>query len=226
MPATSRTRGKLLRATRAGETRLRVLEAATRLFEGRGYLETTMADIARESNVAVQTLYLSFGSKVAMLSRALDIAIAGDDEPVPVIERPWFVRSLEETEAELSIRLFVRGAAEVIVRHYALFSVIKAASADPEVGALLDSNKTQRYDVHQRFARNLVKKPGLRDDISARDVAASIYALVSPESYGLLVGERGWAKTRWVAWTADHLSREMLAPGQAASTRSMSTPSM
>lgn len=213
MTATSRTHGKSLRATRAAETRLRVLEAATRLFEGRGYLETTMADIAHGSNVAVQTLYLSFGSKVAMLSTALDIAIAGDDEPVPIIERPWFVRSLEETEARLSIRLFVGGAADVIARHYALFSVVKAASADPEVGALLDSNKARRYDVHQRLARNLIKKTGLRDDISARDVAASIYALVSPESYGLLVRERGWSKVRWAAWTADHLSRELLASG-------------
>lgn len=213
MPATSRTRGKSLRATRAVETRRRVLESATRLFENRGYLETTMADIARESSVAVQTLYLSFGSKVAMLSAALDIAIAGDDEPVPIIERPWFVRSLEESEARLSIALFVGGAADVISRHYALFSVIKAASADPEVGALLDSNKTQRYDVHQRFARNLVKKPGLRPDVRGRDVAASIYALVSPESFGLLVGERGWSKARWAAWTVDHLSRELLASG-------------
>ena len=44
-------------AERARATRQRIVAAATKLFVRDGYLQTTMADIAREAGVAVQTLY-------------------------------------------------------------------------------------------------------------------------------------------------------------------------
>lgn len=66
-----------------------MIAAASELFVRDGYLQTTMADVARAADVAVQTLYLGFGSKVAVLAAALDVAIAGDDDLVPVLERPW-----------------------------------------------------------------------------------------------------------------------------------------
>ena len=60
-----------VRADRAAATRQRVLHAAVALFVERGYLETTMAAMAAAAGVAVQTLYLSFGSKAAVLEAAL-----------------------------------------------------------------------------------------------------------------------------------------------------------
>ncbi|HEY4419314.1 MAG TPA: helix-turn-helix domain-containing protein, partial [Pseudonocardia sp.] len=60
-------RRNAVRTERAMATRARIIEAAGPLFVRDGYLETTMAGIARAAGVAVQTLYLSFGSKVAVL---------------------------------------------------------------------------------------------------------------------------------------------------------------
>ena len=67
----SRTRAQ---AERTRATRARIIAAATPLFVRDGYLETTMSGIAKAAGVAVQTLYLSFGSKVAVLEAALDAA--------------------------------------------------------------------------------------------------------------------------------------------------------
>src|SRR6516225_4017003 len=98
MATGSRTKNRAVRAEKARATRRRIIAAATELFTRDGYLQTTMADIARLADVAVQTLYLSFGSKVAVLTAALDMAIAGDDDPVPVLERPWFARLRAEPD--------------------------------------------------------------------------------------------------------------------------------
>ena len=50
-----------------------------------------MRDIAREAGVATETIYTHFASKAELLRAAGDVAVAGDDAPVPVAERPEFV---------------------------------------------------------------------------------------------------------------------------------------
>ena len=77
------------RAERARQTRHQVVVAAIGCFVESGYPATTMADIAERAGVAVQTLYASFKTKRAILAQAIDVAIAGDDDAVPVNDRPW-----------------------------------------------------------------------------------------------------------------------------------------
>jgi len=80
---------------RSRATRARILDAANPLFLREGYLTTTTGAIAVAAGVSVQTLYMGFGSKLGILSAALDVAIAGDHEPVPLLDRAW-VRELAE----------------------------------------------------------------------------------------------------------------------------------
>ena len=47
----------------AAETRTKVVDAARRLFAGKGFPATTIADVAREAGVSPQTVYGSFGGK-------------------------------------------------------------------------------------------------------------------------------------------------------------------
>ena len=62
----------------AEQTQQVVIEAASRLFLEHGYHATSIAGIASEAGVAVQTIYNSVGSKRDVLSRVLDFAAAGD----------------------------------------------------------------------------------------------------------------------------------------------------
>ena len=48
-----------------------------------------MRAIAAAAGVAVPTVELGFGTKARLLKAAIDVAIAGDDEPVPVLDRAW-----------------------------------------------------------------------------------------------------------------------------------------
>jgi len=77
------------RQKKARQTRRRILAAAAELFTRHGYTVTTIQQIAEQADVAWQTVYSVFGTKAAVLSAVFDVAVAGDDEPIPVAERPF-----------------------------------------------------------------------------------------------------------------------------------------
>lgn len=209
MATGSRTRNRVAHAQRSLATRRKILTAATDCFIQQGYLQTTMADIARTAGVAVQTLYLSYGGKASVLAAALDVAIVGDDEPVPVLDRPWHARFLAAPDARSALAVFVATASETIHRHYPLYAAIRSSAADPEVAELLQRNRSQRYATHSTVVRELAARP----DFPRRDVTAAaqaVYALMSHETYELLVVDQGWSVRRWARWIGAHLERELL----------------
>lgn len=61
-----------VQAQRRAATRERIVRAGTRLFETRGYADTSIADISAEAGVAARTIYLHFESKSAILLAYFD----------------------------------------------------------------------------------------------------------------------------------------------------------
>ena len=82
------------RAEKARATRRRIIAAAADSFVAHGYGATLLDQVAAEAGVAVQTVYFHFGNKRTLLKHVLDVAAVGDDEPVPLLERPW-VREIQ-----------------------------------------------------------------------------------------------------------------------------------
>ena len=68
------------RARKAQQTRRRILDAARARFVADGYTTTTIAGIADDADVAVQTVYAVFGNKRAILAELLRLATVGDDD--------------------------------------------------------------------------------------------------------------------------------------------------
>ncbi|OII70064.1 MULTISPECIES: TetR/AcrR family transcriptional regulator [unclassified Streptomyces] len=203
----------LSRAEKARRTRLRMLDAAAGLFTERGWAGTTVEDIARTAGVGVQTVYFTFGTKRALLKELLDTAVAGDTDPVATLDRPWAREVLDAQEPARQLGLQAAGARRILERAAPVLDVVRgAAASDAELAELWRVNVSQRHAVQLRFAEALVAKTGgaLRgghDAGSAADVAA---ALLGPETYGLLVGGRGWTPERWEHWAADALVRQLL----------------
>ena len=48
--------------------------------------------------MSVQSLYKAFGNKPALLKTVFDVAIAGDDEPVPMLQRAALGRVRDEPD--------------------------------------------------------------------------------------------------------------------------------
>ena len=77
-----------VRDEQARRTRRAIVTAARELFLAQGYAATTIDAIAEEAHVSRRTVFNAVGGKVALLKLALDWAIVGDDEPVPLADRP------------------------------------------------------------------------------------------------------------------------------------------
>ena len=82
------------REAQARRTRARIVAAAHEAFARRGFA-ATIREVAEAAQVSPATVELVFGTKAALLDAVVDVALAGDDEPVPVLERGW-VHALAE----------------------------------------------------------------------------------------------------------------------------------
>ncbi|MEV6232359.1 helix-turn-helix domain-containing protein [Saccharopolyspora shandongensis] len=198
------------RAEKARQTRLRMLQAAGELFVERGYGATPLQDIADRACVAVQTIYFTFRNKRNLLKEVVDTAIAGDDEPVATMDRPWFREALGAETAEAQLRAHVAGTRLIMERVAAITEVLRiAAATEPEVTELWPQGPDPRYTVQAAAAAALVTKPGARADVSAEQAADVLFGLLSPELYLLVVRDRGWKPEQWEQWVFELLRAQL-----------------
>jgi AcrR family transcriptional regulator len=185
-----------------------VTAAAAPLFVRDGYVETTMAGIARAAGVAVQTLYLSFGSKVAVLEAAL--AAGAEDQP-----NEWLAALRSAPSGAAALRGYVMDTVVLIERRYPLDAVLRAAAADPEPAELLDRTRRAALAAHALAVDELAEKPGFTGAVSLQRATEIIAALLSPEKYGLLVVTQGWTTQDWAEWVTAHLLVDLFPAGRA-----------
>ena len=105
----------------AARTRRAVVDAAHELLLTRGFAQTTMQDIATAAGVAVQTVYKVFGTKAGVAKAVFDVAIAGDDEPIPMIQRPSLLRVQAEPDPYKKMDRYGDHLAEVAPRHVPVY---------------------------------------------------------------------------------------------------------
>src|SRR5690242_13745747 len=134
-----------LRRDAAARTRQAVLDAARELFAAQGYTATTIDEIAGRAGVSKPTVFAAAGSKQAILKRLRDIALAGDDEPVPVARRPWYREALAEPDPRRALRLHARNATAIHARAAGVHEVLRAAAAsDKELHDLWRASEDER----------------------------------------------------------------------------------
>jgi AcrR family transcriptional regulator len=203
-----KTTGK--KGEKSRQTRHRILRAAHELFVEQGYGATTLQGIADRAGVAVQTIYFAFGNKPSLLKELVDVTIAGDDEPVPTMQRDWFVDALAADTAQAHLRAHVRGTRTVLQRVAPIVDVLRSAGTlDPSIASMWQYETDPRLEVQTTAARSLMAKPGARTDVSVQHAADVLFGLLSPELYLLFVRDRGWAPEHWEQWAHDTLSTQL-----------------
>lgn len=193
--------------------RAAVVGAARRLFLERGYGATTIEAISELADVPPATVYRLFSSKHGILKSLLDVSIAGDDEEVPVADRPQVRSLLADQDPRRLLASFVDVAGQVNGRTASLYRIlVSAAGTDRDAAALLDELTRQRQQGQRVIARSLARAGALRPELKERDAADLIHALVSPELYRLLVLDRGWPPERYERWLTRTLVDQLLPP--------------
>ena len=192
--------------------RAAVVDAARTLFFEHGYGATTIEAISELSDVPPATVYRLFSSKRGILKALLDVSIAGDDEAVPMADRPPVRSLLAAPDPRTQVAGFVAIAAQVNSRTAAIYRIlVSAAATDRDAAALLDELTRQRQEGQGRLARSLARAGALRPKLRERDAGDLIHALMSPEVYRLLVVDRGWSPERYAKWLSETLVDQLLA---------------
>ena len=189
-----------------------VVDAARDLFLERGYGATTVEAISERAAVPPATVYRLFGSKHGILSALFDVSIVGDDEDVPMAERPQVRAALAGDDPRAQLAQFVQIAVQVNTRVGPLYRIlVSAAGTDPEAAAQLDDLTRQRQEGQRMIARALARAKALKPELKERDAADLVHALLSPELYRLLVLDRGWSPERYARWLEATLADQLLA---------------
>jgi AcrR family transcriptional regulator len=216
---------------RRARTRRAILDAASRLFADRGYTATTMEAIAEAADVAVETVYVRFGSKRNLLAAYLDVSVVGDDEPVPLLEREPVRAIAAETDQRRQIRLLAHLARTILESADPAQRVLAgAAAADRALEELAATDDQRRRITHLAFIEMLARNGPLRDGLSIEDAVDTYSALSNPGTYAFLTRRRGWPADRFEGWIADCFERLLLpdrpgGPGDPATASPASTAS-
>lgn len=200
------------RQEQAAATRDAIVAAAGRVFAARGYAATTMATIAAEAEVSVKTVH-TLADKPQLLLMAVDVAIAGDNERVPVAERAFFERLLSSTDREAWLRSAAESAAETLLRLYPIYRAFEQAAATDDAlrAHWRDYQHRRRTDV-ARLVNGMVATGGPLPGPVAEALVDSLWALLTWHPVALLVEERGWTRSQLVDWLAHVLAALVPAP--------------
>jgi AcrR family transcriptional regulator len=201
------------RRERSRRTRARVVEAATALFVADGYVATTVEAVAERAGVAVQTVYYLFGTKRNLLAAVLDTSIAGDDEPVPVLDRPWFDAVGAAADARAAVAHLADGVTVILDRVAPVYEVMRCAAADPEVGALLAANRAARRADQRRLVEVLDRSGHLHPGLDVDTAADVVYGLLNEEVYLLLTVDCGWSTERFRRWAGALMTHQLTGLG-------------
>jgi AcrR family transcriptional regulator len=199
------------RQAQARRNREAILDAAQRQFLDGGYAATTIAAIAAEAGVSVETIYKAFGGKPGLVRAIYDRGLIGR-EPVPAFQRADAMRE-RETDPRTIMRNWATIASEVSTVVSPIARLVRfAAASDPDMAALLRANNDVRERRARHHARFLKRRGYLREGVSLAQATDILWTCTSDELYDLMVLQRGWSGSRYARFLADYLIAALLPP--------------
>lgn len=194
-----------------------VLVAARTRFLRDGYAGTTIAAIAAEAGVSVDTVYRTFGGKPGLVRAVHACALEGTGA------LPAETRS-DDLRGRLAPPALVRAWGELLAEVMPLVAPVlllvrdAARSGDPHVVALLAELDAERLRRMTDNAQHLGERLRLRPGTTVGDAAEVLWTWSAPELYELFVLRRGWSPARYGHHAGEVMVAQLLAePGGAVS---------
>jgi len=195
----------------AAERRQKVLEVAVELFAQRGYTQTTMADIAVEAGVALDTIYATIGTKPELFRLLLETAISGTGEVVPVLDRDYVARMRAELDPAGKLAIYAAALTEIHARLAPLYRALQAAAPEsPELATIWQNLLARRARNMPLLIAELERTNALRPELTTQNAVDTVWAINSTEVYVLLRNQRGWTEAQYESWLGQTLARLLL----------------
>ena len=176
------------RQRQARETRARIVAAARRLFQERGYATTTIQAIAEEAGVAIPTVYDAFGSKRGILEAARVAMLAESELPTLMAE------AIAEPDPGRKLDLAARWNRQQMERSSDVIRAFREGSRfDEDVAKDHRRILDNRSRNMERFIDSLAS--ALAPGMTPRTATDLFWTYSNEELYRELVVERGWSPT-------------------------------
>lgn len=195
------------------ETRRRLLKAADELFRAQGYTATTVAAISKRAGVSLQTLYLAWGSKRALLRAAAGATAMAAELPLAPDEWRATIRAdlADAVAGDPTARAYLAATSRIFVQvaeRTAPYRRIhqQAAATDPEIAADRLAIKDESRRTMAEVARSIPER-GLKPGVTAAYLAETLSALASPEMYDHFTADGGRGPEAFESW----LTRTLVA---------------
>ena len=191
------------RREQARARRLAVVLAARDLFERDGFRPTTIAAIAAHAGVSAESVYKGFGSKAALAKAVFDLVLAGDDEPVPIAQRPAMRAVRDEPDVRRKIAMFVEGLAQRQARSAGVQILIRdGRHVDDSLAPVWAKLNDEGLVGMTMLGRQLLDTGQLRAGIGLDEVRDVLWNYLAIDTYERLVLTQGWPPDRYSAWLA------------------------
>jgi AcrR family transcriptional regulator len=201
-----------LRAAAAARTRAQIRDAGARLFVEKGYVTTTVRDIADAAGVAVRTVFASFpGGKLQVFHDALNVAIAGDEEPVAIADRDE-VRSSLNNPDRIVDSLVDLGAAIQDRAGRLIMTMIESSGADEDLQRMAAEGEAANTANMRSVAEALDRFGLLRQSVDVDRATDILVALCSPHVHHILRQLRGWSASDYRGWLTETINRTVVRP--------------
>jgi AcrR family transcriptional regulator len=193
-----------------------VLDAATEVVLDRGYGAATIRAIAAEATVSVPTVEALFGTKARLLKAAIDVAIAGDDQPVAVLDRSWAAdaRKAETAEEFLSVVAGVVAAAQARSAGLVL-AVFEGSAKDRELEHVAEQMVAQRAVTASWIVEGVSRVASLREGYSNEEAIDTVWLLMDPAVFDRLTRRRNWTPEQYERWFSRSIARLLTADAAA-----------
>ncbi len=171
-----------------------------------------MQAIADEAGVHVQTIYLAYGTKPALLAACAARLVAGDEEPgTHPAERRWAREVAAAPDPHGKLARYVKQVGDVSPRITALLDVLRAtAPAEPDVAAFLEQMERGRREGPLQLLGHGAAPGTWRSALTPDDVADVVFAIASPDTFRALIDRCGWTRTAAEALIVRVLEHELL----------------
>ncbi|WP_052337115.1 TetR/AcrR family transcriptional regulator [Nocardioides alkalitolerans] len=197
------------RREQAARTREAVHSAAFELFSAHGYTRTTLADVARAAGVSVETVQ-KYGPKAQLLDGARRMGVLGSMDLASILDAPVMEAVLAADD--------LAGAVDALVEFYSVNTRLTAGfwrawkaatNVDPVVNELWEREIRSGRAAFRTGVEVVRPRGWLRTDVDDHELAATLWLLVSVETYTRMTVDAGLDEQSFRNWLRRSLMEQL-----------------
>ena len=142
-----------------------------------------------------------------------DLALVGDDEPIPLAERPEVQAMYADEDPARFLRAYAALGRTVAERVGPLVVLAQAGAlgGDAELAAHVETIHEEHLFGTRMVASRVDELGALRPDLTVEGASDRVWTLTSPSVWHLLTQQRGWTGDEYAEWVGEALCDALLA---------------